>query len=485
MNSKPKILFCLDEPLLEAFILEADRNVVYASPSISVAVAQAIVKKNQENSQISISVILDPNVDPIRLGFGEIGGLKMLQNNGIDIRSQPGLRIGVVIVDDRSWMFTPTPEIILEKPEAGTINAINVNMSFAKWLMYAIAPRQGYLDRVEDVLDEYRAHIPSKVERAEETDSDDSVFDDEIIESKSDCEDPVETNSPFSVRDIEPEIGLQLLSNEQLLEIEEEVEANPPKKFDQAREMLVYNGYLQFVEMNFTGGRLASRTIRLPDHLLDLVKDKETEVEIKTTCRLFENIEEVCPQVKDFEKRVNEVRRCYTKPLGNELGWVILTKHRENFDLDVKELFVELEELSKVTLDKLDVAIGQSFERLVNIFVPLLLEHPNRWLKQRFDEADQPVEVARQLMVRILNDIIPNPEKLVERMELRCITKDVTWEMLNEKNFGDAIKKCFPHEQFTKLYQERQAIGERKPKTKRKITSDDWPEELNSEPYSK
>lgn len=482
MKRKPKVTMCLDEPLLEALIMNAERTIVYAAPSISICVANAISRKRREKSNVSIDIVIDPGADPLRLGFGEIGGLKMLQNDGIDIRCQPGLRIGVVIVDDHSWIFTPTPEIILEKPEPGTINAINVSTNFTKWLMRAIAPMQGYLERVEDVLDQYRTHLPADLKSDGESDSDDGLLDDEIIESKAEFEDSVETNDPISARDIEPEIGVKLMSTEQLIEIETEVTANPPKQFDHAREMLVYNGYLQFVEMSFSGGRLASRTIRLPDHLLDLVDDEETEVEIKATCKLFQNIDELCPEVKEFEQKVNEVRRCYLKPLGNDLGCVILAKDSANFDLDLRDLFVELTELGKTTLFKLEAAIDQSKDRLVNIFVPLLFQHPNSWLKNRFDAADHPAEEARKLLLKILNDVIPNADLLVERMELRCITKDVTWEMLNEKKFGDAIKKCFPNEKFTKLYVERQAIGERQPKPKREITTDDWPEELDAEP---
>jgi hypothetical protein len=441
--------------------------------------ADAIVTKRREKVNVSIDIVVDPSADPLRLGFGEIGGLKMLQNDGIGIRCQPGLRIGVVIVDDHSWIFAPTPEIILEKPEPGTVNAINVSTTFTKWLMHAIAPVQGYLEQAEDILDQYR---PADLKIDGESDSDDGLLDDEIIDSKAEREDPLETNDPTSVRDIEPEIGRELMLSEQLIEIETEVVANPPKQFDHEREILVYSGYFHFVEMKFSGGRLSSRTIRLPDHLLNLVDDPATTIEIRTTCKLFDDIDSLCPEIREFERTVNDARRNFTHPLGNELGSVILATDREKFNKRLVELNEELGVLTKAMKTVVSKALNERLSRLIEIFVPLLLGHPNAWMKQRFEGMEKPEDHARKLVERALTRVFPHVDSIMEKMEIRCTFKDVTWEMLNDRKFGEAINNCFPDSKFTKLYKERQAIGERLPKQRREITTDDWPEELDAEP---
>jgi hypothetical protein len=42
------------------------------------------------------------------MGFGELSAVEILREAGIVVRSTPGLRTGLVIVDDEGYIFTPT-----------------------------------------------------------------------------------------------------------------------------------------------------------------------------------------------------------------------------------------------------------------------------------------------------------------------------------------------------------------------------------------
>jgi hypothetical protein len=55
-----------------------------------------------------ITVCIDFDERVMRMGFGELSAVEILREAGIVVRSTPGLRTGLVIVDDEGYIFTPT-----------------------------------------------------------------------------------------------------------------------------------------------------------------------------------------------------------------------------------------------------------------------------------------------------------------------------------------------------------------------------------------
>src|SRR5438477_9760238 len=96
--------FINNDSLVEV-ISSAERYVIFAAPSISYSVAEAIVQRCHNKSDLRSRIVLDVDSDPMRLGFGEVDALTTLHHNGIEVRHAPGLRIGVVVVDDNAWVF--------------------------------------------------------------------------------------------------------------------------------------------------------------------------------------------------------------------------------------------------------------------------------------------------------------------------------------------------------------------------------------------
>lgn len=481
MKKMPSVFVCLDDETISFLVSRAEKTIILASPAVSQNVASTIVRKRSENTTLMIRVIVDADAESLRLGFGDFPGLKILYDGGIEIRCQPQLLIGTLIVDERSWIFSPTPKIILEDPSCGACNAINITPSLTKWLMFAMAPSQCLMEMARDEITggsrDCDDHHVSKNDRL-----DDEILDDPILQDSS--SEDVEPEQVFNPNSLTPQIGSESLTKEQFTKIRESIEASPPKQFDHSREVLVYNGFLQFVEMSFVGGRLGSRTITLPDYLLALVDDPDTKVDIKASCRLFEHIELLFPEIKEFEKKVYDVRRRFTQPLGEDLGSVILRKNREELDKEIVTRKKELDEITRAVNARLAEEIKSSKERIINIFLPLMIAHPTKWVTKVRQTSDEPDKAARDLLSRTLEGILPNADTLAERMELRCTFKDVTWEMLNEEAFGDAIKACFPKAEFTKLYGERNTIGEKEKRPPIKFESldslsdDDWPDNL-------
>lgn len=162
-------------------------------------------------------------------------------------------------------------------------------------------------------------------------------------------------------------------------------------------------------------------------------------VEVKATCKLFEG-GGVLPAVEDFERRLDEVRRCYTQSLGNDLGRVVLIKDLSAFDKEIKDLTDELDEIRKFSIEKVDCALKERKEHLKKILYPLLSNNPNTdilyWLENTKHSKH---EIVGWYLKRELDDIFPEAQAMIGKMELACIYKDVVWDMRNQEKFVGAI----------------------------------------------
>ncbi len=100
MRSKPKIFTRLDDEIISKLIMGAKKRIIYAGPAISEKIAEAITLVRIVVPNLSVKVVVDADPDVLRLGFGSYGGLKMLQNDGVEIKCSGELRISALIVDD-------------------------------------------------------------------------------------------------------------------------------------------------------------------------------------------------------------------------------------------------------------------------------------------------------------------------------------------------------------------------------------------------
>jgi len=115
--------FCeIDSQVLIKTIASAKLRVVYAAPGISKAVAAALGACFQDERGLDVTVVLDPDEDVCRIGYGEPEGLalihKLASKNLLGLRAQTGLRIGILLADDDLLVWSPTP-LSVEAPLSG------------------------------------------------------------------------------------------------------------------------------------------------------------------------------------------------------------------------------------------------------------------------------------------------------------------------------------------------------------------------------
>ena len=82
------------------------------APGVRKKVAEAICGAGERLGDAgNVSVILDVSEEVCRIGFGDIEGLRILQQNRLicgRLSAQEGVRIGILITDEDTLIYTPT-----------------------------------------------------------------------------------------------------------------------------------------------------------------------------------------------------------------------------------------------------------------------------------------------------------------------------------------------------------------------------------------
>ena len=65
-------------------------------------------------------------------------------------------------------------------------------------------------------------------------------------------------------------------------------------------------------------------------------------------------------------------------------------------------------------------------------------------------------------ITRQLNMVFPSAEKMISKMEISVIHKDVTYENLNDHEFLASVKEAFPDVNWDKAHEEYIAASEKK-----------------------
>ena len=93
-------------------ITQAYETIVYVGLGLFRDVADAIVVFRNgafPGDHRHAEVLVDADAEVCRMGYGEIEAIEQLLENGVLVRQVDGLRIGVLIIDELAWVFSPTP----------------------------------------------------------------------------------------------------------------------------------------------------------------------------------------------------------------------------------------------------------------------------------------------------------------------------------------------------------------------------------------
>ena len=385
-SSPPCSVISLPDIDIESQISCAKHRLVLIAPGISESVAKVVAAKWNELGRNGVQVVLDPDPEVCRLGFGDLAALTLLHNVatrfGSRIHQQQGLRVGVIITDETTTIYSPTARLV----EAGGLpgekfNAIRFD-----------AP----------VLDS-----PSGA----------SYFDLSGLDLHP---------APLEVTDI--------------ARTTEDLAADPPVKFDLARKVRVFNARFEFVEFELHGLFLSRKRVRIESDLVGLAEDPKAQKLLQSSFQLIEDSSE------SSGNRVINLKKYIVKEYLISLtgyGTVILRTRKEQFEKAVKILERYVQRFQKRLKEQLQTAIDSNRETLTQALLPgVVAKPPKRWT--RFLGNNPRREEVERMLRAELGRTFGKAEDVIQDMEVKAIFKGVTYESLNDPEFIRVASEQIP-----------------------------------------
>ena len=398
MSDTARSITIANDVSLCEFIASANHRLIVFVPAVSSAVAKAICERWENLGAHAVNVILDIDPSVYRLGYGDETGLNLLVKTArqlnTELHRQTGIRIGLIISDDETMAYSPTPQLIeagSEHPEAP--NAIHFGST------------------------------PEELER-------------ELGEGPNGTDDQI--------------IGKETASDGDIDEVQKDLDDNPPQKFDIVRKVNVFNAYFEFVEFELKGTYLNRKTIPIPSHLMG-VADEDAKQKLRTSFRLVDKGDELSGEHLEKDKAL--IVKKYLKILKG-YGSVILRTKKDDFRTEITELKAAVVEFSKEVKETLQKRIDERREALVEALFPAIKQNPPKdWIKSDGKRPDD--ATLRQFLEDDLRRAFGTADRLIRQMEVKCLFKGVTYESLQDENFIDIAQKAIP--ELKDLYNEYDA----------------------------
>ncbi|NLS97580.1 MAG: hypothetical protein GXX96_36030 [Planctomycetaceae bacterium] len=388
MNAGHRSITAANDQTLCDLIERASNRLIVLTPAVNKAVAAVLCDKWKQLGRDRVSVILDLDPEVFRLGYGEFDGLKLLEATaaelGTMIQRQPGIRIGLIVSDLKTMVYSPTPALIEAGPAcAETPNAVIIDNTPPE-----IARELGHGDD----------GIKSQV------------------------------------------VGLDKATAADVQKVEIELKQNPPQKFDIARTVRVFNANFEFVEFEMTGTHIGRKTIPIPAELMGLAKDDQTKRRLKANFRIVDERDALSGN------RLHRAKAWLVKTYLATLpgyGNVVLRSVKPEFEEKVEQLRRCIELFKRSVMKKLAQAMDRNRETLVGALLPSILSSPPaRWRKHYGANPDR--ETLQRLLENEIIQTSGTPERLVGEMKLKVVFKGVTYESLSDKKFMEIARKALP-----------------------------------------
>jgi hypothetical protein len=393
---------------LAHLIAGVEERVVVALPSIHVIVAEAICQRMDQLAG-RVAVLIDPTEAVYRLGFGTLPAVELLQSRGVPVLRREGLRLGCVLLDDLAFFLAPTAQLVEAESElsAPRINVVVVATAEAEIYLRAIAEHPVLVHALAG---------PGKPMQSE---------------PKAD-----------------------LIHPEELKIVKQALADAPPANFALARQTLVFQPYLQYVELEVQGCNIGRRTIQVPEAVLPITQRDQLDTKLKSSLTLFgRGVEEAFFPVHN---RVKRIRKTLIRSLGEPYGNVILRADRVQLDKEIQATQDELTKLKTQVSAGLNAKLKSSMENLIKVCIPIVQNNPPEALQMYGGELTE----ARigEFISGYLEGIWPTAEELFEEMKLTCVIREFTFDTLDSKDFLARLKKAFPKRDWDKPYDAAMAV---------------------------
>ena len=412
------------ETTLSNLISAATERLVLIAPGVTLGLVQAIERQIDRTPRLDVTIILDSDPEVYRLGYGTEEGLRALKalcdRQHLALRAQPGIRIGVLISDGQTMVYSPAPESIEagsktdEKPNAILLRGLVVN---------------------------------------------------ELARAAGATEETTPANA---------EIGQKPLTPEMVAAIAKNLDEIPPGKFDITRQTHVFSSQLQYVELTISHYRLTTQTVRVPAHLLGLAGDTEGRWRNR-----LQPLDQAASRVKipivdKYGKfQDTEVDQRYMERLRKKIedlyffvvagfGVVMFKQHQEQFEFDVQALEKNLLAYAKAVRAAVDQKRASVIKTLVTQLLPAVVANPPERYRLHVGTTATDIEAALR---SDLEDLITS-ENLIQDPTVKHVYKGITYQSAQSDEFKEKLnremeRKGVPASRRQNLFRESNAALEK------------------------
>lgn len=382
---------------LIALIRVAKHRLAVIAPGLTTPVAEALALRLVDLPRLELTIILDADPEVYRMGYGDVEALVLIRKASaaahFDLRVQSGVRIGVVISDERTMIYAPVSRNV----EAGSTSPEHPNaIMLGGEATATLASASGAV--------------------------------------RNDASD-----APPQ------EIGTEALTPEKADAVEENLKENPPQSVDLTRKLRVFRSEVQFSEITLTNALFSSRTIKLPPDfqkiadsaLRDGIKASlKIPIDPKQSLMISVGNKKRAVSEADLKRERAELAKSFLYDWKGR-GKVILRKDKDLFQTKLDELRELTKAFQTAMKDDLKGHRDKFCDRMVKEFLDHWKASPPARLRNR-DKADEPHLTA---------DIKLQAERMFDSAiemgvpESKVVYKDIALEDLKDPDLMFKLKK--------------------------------------------
>jgi hypothetical protein len=276
----------MDSEAMARHVLGAKTSICYAAPGIQPSLARAIADVARRNGPELLTICIDFDERVLRMGFGDLEAIKILRDVGIAVRSTPGLRTGLLIVDLDGFIFTPVARYLeADRRVSSAPNAMRMSQDQVREALARLSPAA-------------KGIAMALARSAEER---------QRIEQQA-----VEVPS-VRVADHDVEV------------VDQRLKEAPPISFDVARQVRVFEAYLQYVEISLVGTAIQRHRVKIPRSIQMLGASESLDDRLTTTFALIDRESDLSS--RPLERELKDIRDHFTKTIGRDQR-ILLKAHK-------------------------------------------------------------------------------------------------------------------------------------------------------------
>lgn len=418
----------VNDSVLQMVIAEARKRLVFIAPGIRPPVAKALADAMSIVPANSIHLVLDVDAEVCRLGYGDkdFKGLELLQSaaaiHNLTVNHHPGIRIGLLIADDTTLIYSPTPELIeAESKQEDKPNGIVLNNELPPQLANACAVGDAGFATLE--------------------------------------------------------VGKDRIDTDMVEAVKQDLQSRPPKEFNVARIERVFSSMLQYVEFRIEDYKLTSRSLLLNPELFG-VRNAEVVRRLTNRYRLFSETEALTVEIPhigndakpdpeklkekfgplDIDRERNRIKSRFVIESGG-YGSLILRRDVDAFENQIKVLRAKIAEYQKAVQNQINKRTDEIVTELLAAIIERLKEEPpEHWQSRSLAKKPAEDDIKRLFQEEVQAEV----KRVKTDFAPKVFTtyKEVTYQTFIDPKFRGLMEKRFGKSAIARIFHEHDAAPE-------------------------